>query len=551
MSPGYTDRVIKRWPFLSLVCVLSACDCGSAPAVPGVQFDAGATDSGSDAGVTPVTRVLINEVVLWAVNDWGHSDGLLEPFDGVAGSGAISSGDQWIELKNFDEAVVDLTGWAIEISDASDDTIVLGATDAVLRFSEGSSLESFQPGGLVLIGDPEGHISTDAFFVLRSSDGRIADDVEVGGTVASRDREGDGVGDGVPSADYNGFSRGTFEEAVSRIAGAEDTDVDQIDFVRMRATPLAENDPPVFPEEATPPTLVSATEGVNIAVNGEIRLTFSEPVDVVCADPAIRLLAGETVIPLEPHTYKYQDTQVVLNPIGILPFDTELTIEVDGGDDGVCDLVGNALVGDEVAVFRTEPMPVTSGSMQLTELCIDPLQDWSGSDGVGTFVGEPGDGAVNSDDEWIELANIGASVVDVRTYRVEIYNGFGITVRARSETLMSSTVSTIRVFGTGELDALVPGDHVVVGDPFGAIRPDVVVLLRDGNGALIDWVEVGGNSPEADRGGDGIRNGAPGAGLSGRAVDLDSEVVARVAQTGNEAVDWSHGAATFGMQNTL
>src|SRR5262249_46518931 len=95
--------------------------------------------------------------------------------------------------------------------------------------------------------------------------------------------------------------------------------------------------------------------------------------------------------------------------------------------------------------------------------------------------------------------------------------------------------------------------YVVIGDPDGSLSDDVFLELRNPTGALIDKVEIGGNTDSSDYGGNGAGNGAP-AGSDGNALGLYDEAVARVpngVDTGNDLVDWKKQRATLGRSNTL
>jgi hypothetical protein len=84
---------------------------------------------------------------------------------------------------------------------------------------------------------------------------------------------------------------------------------------------------------------------------------------------------------------------------------------------------------------------------------------------------------------------------------------------------------------------------------------DIYLVLRDATGVILDEVEIGGNSANTDRGGDGIEppgEGAPDKGLNGRSSGLADETISRLrngagnaVDTGNDAADWIQGAATI------
>jgi hypothetical protein len=183
--------------------------------------------------------VLINEVVTDPQQDWDDpstrsgrrsAGGDGTPFNAHPGTGRITSSDEWVELLNVSDRILDLTGWQLIMTDTTPATEVLGAGNAVLRFSHGGSLTHFQPGERLIIGDPRGALNNDVYLQLLDATGQLVDDVEIGD-----DFEGDGV-DGAPFPGENGNASRPNDEAIARVPDGEDTDDDVADFVRQHAT---------------------------------------------------------------------------------------------------------------------------------------------------------------------------------------------------------------------------------------------------------------------------------------------------------------------------
>lgn len=525
-----------------------------APGDDGGGIDATPPGDGGPIDAAPVVDIRINEVVTSPQHDWGHStspgDGA-EPFDGSKGIGRISSADQYIELYNAGTTIVDLQGWSIDMVDSGADTAVLSATDANIRVSPGSSLGALKPGAFVLVGNPVGTMGDDVYIVLKDTQGAIIDDVEIGGV--GRDAEGDGAEDGAPSPSENGFARGAFDESIARPAGAADTNVDQLDFVKMYATPLAANVPPAPPNETVAPTIAVPPASSSFPVTQLIAIGFDEAISAASVAGNVTLSTPGGNIDIAMTTFAQSDKVLVLSTIGVLPFDTNITITVQGGAGGVTDLAGNALAADAQFTIRTESAPANSTTVLLNELCIKAQRDWSndaGGDGI-PFSAAPGAGDVSSSDEWIELL-VRQNNLDLSGYVIEVFNGPSLSNLPLSVTPLADA-DFVRFFGTGTaLSSLQNGDRVVIGNPTDSIDNSAFVALRDGSGKLVDMVEVGGNSVEEDRGGDGIENGAPGAGLDGDSNQLADEVIARVpdgTDSGDDAGDWSHAQASLGAAN--
>lgn len=503
-------------------------------------------DAPPDARVLP--KLVINEVVLSPTHDWS---GAAPAYVGTPGAGAIGSDDEYIELWNAGDTTLDLTNYVIRIKDIESKDTLLGA-NGTLAFSPGSTLQAVLPNGYVVVGNPTGTSASDAFITLRMPDGTIIDDVEIGGLTASRDMEGDGVGDGAPSADRNGYARGAFDEAVGRLVGTADTDVDIVDFDAMYATPGRPNVQPLPPAESVAPIMLSHTTGNNLPISVPITVTFSEPIAGLSADGvnAVTVRNGAAPIVLGQSTFTNDDRTIVLNPIGVLPFGATITVTLAANVTGIRDLAGNPLETPAVFTFTTEAAPANPATIRIHELCATPLQDWNDSEGGNSiaFDGIPGTGLVTSDDEWIELRHFGSSITNVNNYTLVIYTGPTLLQAPRLTTRLS--LGNTRIFGSGTIAAVQPGDRIVVGNPVGAMPANFFLELRNANGVLIDAVEVGGNFSSSDRGGDGANNGAPGPGLDGNATNLDSEAIGRIndgQDTGDDVQDWEYQRATPGL----
>jgi len=163
--------------------------------------------------------------------DWNDSvggDGI--PFNATPGTGSATSSDEWVELLNVSNRVLNLTHWQLAMIDTTPVTETLGAGTAVLHFSHGGSLSRFQPGERLIIGNPRGAMNNDVYLQLLDADGNLVDDVEIGD-----DFEKDGA-DGAPLPGENGNASGTNDEAIARVPDGIDTDDDAADFTRQRAT---------------------------------------------------------------------------------------------------------------------------------------------------------------------------------------------------------------------------------------------------------------------------------------------------------------------------
>jgi hypothetical protein len=95
----------------------------------------------------PRVVVMIDEIVPTPYHDWNDSDGIGVPFDEHAGTGQVTTADQWVELINLSNVALDLTTAGIVFR-----TIDQSPTDTPLDFAvtpyfgDGGSIASWWPG---------------------------------------------------------------------------------------------------------------------------------------------------------------------------------------------------------------------------------------------------------------------------------------------------------------------------------------------------------------------------------------------------------------------
>lgn len=167
------------------------------------------------------------------------------------------------------------------------------------------------------------------------------------------------------------------------------------------------------------------------------------------------------------------------------------------------DLSGNPAESRSFEV-RTPP----AARIHFSELVLSPLRDWGDSEPAGQpFDAEPGQGTVSAADQWVELVNLGAQPIDLRSA--------GLLVRALDTTPAETWLASAPAlhFGSGgTLAGWWPGEALVV-RLRGQMSKSELVLELHQDSALLDRVEIG-RSSSADH-------------VGGTSPDLVHEAVAK------------------------
>jgi len=127
------------------------------------------------ASARAAAEIIVTEVVTDPQQD--HSEnrgGNGTPFDAVAGTGTISSVDEFVELYNAGPAAIDLRGFELSFADGSTSTYRFGASrSGVLRFTTGSDVQAWLPGAFLLLGNPPGRLNNSLDIALRDATGLV------------------------------------------------------------------------------------------------------------------------------------------------------------------------------------------------------------------------------------------------------------------------------------------------------------------------------------------------------------------------------------------
>ncbi len=139
----------------------------------GHPIDVNLTDYSSQA-----VKVAIIAVVTDPQRDWNDSSGGNGiPFDAIVGNGTVGSTDEWVVLRNQSDENLSLKGWKLEMIDGSDATEIFDTPSGEYRFSNSGTVENFQVGELLLIGNPEDDMKNSLTLRLLDQANELVDEI--------------------------------------------------------------------------------------------------------------------------------------------------------------------------------------------------------------------------------------------------------------------------------------------------------------------------------------------------------------------------------------
>jgi len=556
-----------------------------------VDLSSGDYFSFAEGSVDASPAVLINEIVATPRQDWSVGS-----FYNPAPGGTNGSDDEWIELYIAEDGL-DLTGWTIEFDDGGE---VIGDLTSSGAFTisnylslQGGSFKNTKNGDFLILGNPIGSELINATgtsrFYLRDASGKIIDQVTTSTTEGTF---------------FNANSTGTTDESISRIPNGGDTNVDQDDFSKTRATLGTTNSPSgtvKINEVVTDPQQDWSSIGFNGTAPGGTGADNDEYIELYIASAGLNLTrwtlemkdgsdvsgtlstTGDgvfaTVNYITAGSGSFIDTEVgdyliLGNPTGAMNNDVLVILKdatgtaVDsvqlGGAAGEAP-TGNAASANDEAVSRyanavdtgdddldfartiASPGSTNSptGTVLINEIVTDPQQDWSTNGFDGTIAG----GLVSDVDQWIELY-IGSSGINLTGWTIELTDGTDVIGDLTSSGAFDVSNYISNSVGSSFLNTA-EGDYLILGnvDGTGATNDDILITLKDAAGNIVDQVELGD-----DAAGDGIGDGAPdGSSVGGDATDLSNESISRIpngTDTGNDVADFQAISATLGQANS-
>ncbi len=182
LTPGQSITIPRSEPAPTAEGVLSnqVTAAGADPATASVTI-----------GVSPATGPVINEVVVAPMRDWDDSgpggDGIT--FNGVPGtsvapSAAVTTADQWLEIRTNTGSPSELNGWTLTFTDTGGAARTLAITPAMLTANGTRYLVLGAPGSLVPGLPAPVAISPASVLTLRDTTGQVIDIVNLAAITA-------------------------------------------------------------------------------------------------------------------------------------------------------------------------------------------------------------------------------------------------------------------------------------------------------------------------------------------------------------------------------
>jgi hypothetical protein len=221
--------------------------------------------------------------------------------------------------------------------------------------------------------------------------------------------------------------------------------------------------------DAVAPVLTSSTV-LTIGDQIAIDLALSKPVLLHGSVIDATGMSAPLALPL------IAASEIRVDPGALLAPNASYTFTIDGTD-----LAGNALSTISISVLTPERIEAT-----IDELVPTPLHDWNNSDGTGVAFGPyPGNGAVTSADEWIEIINRSSVAIDLTTSSLVLRK-----VDAHPTETVLGTLSEAYFGNGGSLTAWGPGEAMVF-HPKGAMSKRGFAFELILGPRLLDRVAVG------------------------------------------------------------
>lgn len=228
-----------------------------------------------------------------------------------------------------------------------------------------------------------------------------------------------------------------------------------------------------------PARIVAWTPGPIRALSGDeaLELRFGQRLDPAALPEVAAVCAQGAALSLRWH-WQRRGARARLEPLGAWPA-------------GPCRIDIRRLrtpAGLETGAQLEVDVATGGPGMRISELIVDPQQDWSDEQGV-PWAEPPGSGSVGSGDEYIELVNVSAATVDLRGWRIEMLDGTdAVIVIGETNVAVRATPAWV------DVSAVPPCAVLVFGDPPGQMNNEIVVRLVRPDGLVVDRMHLTSSS---------------------------------------------------------
>ncbi len=289
-----------------------------------------------------------------------------------------------------------------------------------------------------------------------------------------------------------------------------------------------------FSIDNSPPTLIASTPATNrqgFNLGTPILLTFSKTVVKGTGKIKVMKSIDHTLIEtidVSSAAVSIQGNTATIQRHIALEQANSYYVTIDPGT--FQDALGNTYTG----ITNTTSLHFSTANVVVNEIVTDPEQDWSTND----FNGVDGRGAISQGtDEYVELF-IKTSGVDLTGWTIELIDGTDVIGDLTSNGAFA--VSNYLSGQGGSFTSSATGDYLVLGnvDGSGAMNNDVLIILKDPSGTMVDRVKLGGGTGEGPNGqADGIFDEAIQRKPNGTDTNQDDMDFVKVAATMGKATD--------------
>lgn len=136
----------------------------------------------------------------------------------------------------------------------------------------------------------------------------------------------------------------------------------------------------------------------------------------------------------------------------------------------------------EPVILKTEKTKKVS-KIVINEIVTSPKVKWS----EGNFLNNIDFSTPSSDDQFIEIKNIGNTTLDLTNWKIEVKDSTDQTILIQGD-----SINSFEYYSTGSsVNAFRPNDFLVIGNPSGVLsNTNLTIIIKDSNEKQYDKVEI-------------------------------------------------------------